>query len=201
MNSVGKGRLAPIAIIFLTVFLVLVTGCMRETKYTYEEYRKLKAFQEASKDLTENGNDLKNDLQSYHRDLDNYNAYLADFAALYNKYYEKLIPLMDSFDQEQENLDRKNEYAESIKQSLDYWLEDLDKLDPPGFMQNYHNYFLEYLNQEILFYISFLQGEPELATSYSLEANIALENSNEELQTIKDDFRKIAQELGLEPPF
>ncbi len=196
-------RFKTVLILVLVMAIIFITACGGETKYTYEEYRKLKAFQErqeyaAENDFGENAQDL--DPASYYRDLENYDFYMGEFTIIYNDCSQALNSLYDSFDSEQQDLDRKNDHAQDIKQQLAYWSQDLSQLDVPDIMLDYHNYILEYLDNEILFYDSFLQGDPEAANRYMLEAARALENGNRQLEEIEASLRNRAGKLGADPP-
>ena len=68
-------------------------------------------------------------------------------------------------------------------------------------MNTYHDYFQKYLEKEVIFYESFLNGDEELLEKYQLEANEMYENMEEELQRIEKSFNTREAELGVEQPF
>lgn len=194
-------------ILFLIILFITAVGCSGAPKYTYEEYKKIKAINRNDGDFSDENNTAKidnnaeDDLQLYYKYLDEYNFYIEDFKILYDKYSGLMVPIIDDFDNEQENINKKNEYAELLKRYLNEWLEDLNNLDTPDIMIRYHDCILLYLNKEILFYDSFLQSDAELVDEYQHEANEVYENSEEELKDVKLDLRNRAQKLGIEPPF
>lgn len=188
-----------IAALLLLISFTLFTGCTGLPKYTYEEYKKIKALNE-NKEVV-NDDQGQSDLESFYKDLDLHNNYIKDFKLVYNKYSDLLLPMFNSFDNEQEDLDKKNQYAESIIIYQNDWLKDINEIDVPDIMLTYHKYFQEYLEKEVLFYESFLKGEAEILDKHQLEANEASENTKKELQNIEQDFNSRAEELGIEQPF
>ena len=206
-SSFSKNMIKKAVIFFLITLIIPMTGCTGAPKYTYEEYKKIKAINRNGGDYSDENytakieNKAEDGLQLYYNDLGDYEFYIEDFKTLYDKYSGLMIPVIDNFDNEQENINKKNEYAELLRRYLDGWLDDLDDLDTPDIMLRYHDYILSYLNKEILFYDSFLEGEAELVDKYQQEANEAYENSEEELKDVKLDLNNRAQKLGIEPPF
>ena len=195
-----------IAALLLLISFTLFTGCTGLPKYTYEEYKKIKAFNEnkgteTAKDDTGSNNENLSDLEMFYKDLDSYNNFITDFNVIYNKYSDLLLPLFDSFDNEQEDLDKKNQCAESIMLHQNNWLEEIKEMDIPDIMTTYHDYFQKYLEKEVIFYESFLNGDEELLEKYQLEANEMYENMEEELQRIEKSFNTREAELGVEQPF
>lgn len=186
-------------VIFLIILIITGVGCTGAPKYTYEEYKKIKAINRS--DSPEDENMPEEDLESYYDDLDDYNLYMSDFRAIYDKYSGLMVPEIDSFDSEQQDIIKKNEHAELIKQYLNEWIEDLNNLDVPDIMLRYHGSILSYLDKEVLFYDSFLQGEAELVDRYQREVNEALESSEIELESVRSGLRDSAQKSGIEPPF
>lgn len=68
----------------------LLTSCIGSPKYTYEEYKKLKAFNE-KKDVEtveddKDENEGLTDLEVFYKDLDSYNSFISDFMAIYDNY-------------------------------------------------------------------------------------------------------------------
>lgn len=186
-------------VIFLIILIITGVGCTGAPKYTYEEYKKIKAINRG--DSPEDENMPEEDMESYYDDLDDYNLYMSDFRAIYDKYSGLMVPEIDSFDSEQQDIIKKNEHAELIKQYLNEWIEDLNNLDVPDIMLRYHGSILSYLDKEVLFYDSFLQGEAELVDRYQREVNEALESSEIELESVRSGLRDSAQKSGIEPPF
>ncbi len=186
-------------VLFLIILIITGTGCTGSPKYTYEEYKKIKAINRS--DSPEGENMPEEDLSSYYDDLEDYNLYMNDFRAIYDKYSGLMVPEIDSFDSEQQDIIKKNEHAELIKQYLNEWTKDLNNLGVPDIMLRYHGSILSYLDKEALFYDSFLQGEAGLVESYQREVNEAYENSEEELESVRSGLRDSAQKLGIEPPF
>lgn len=180
---------------FLIIFL---PGCTGVQKYTYEEYKKLKALSE--KDTGKSDSSLKpaqvdkndtgmlNDANSIYAELDAYNNYLKEFNQVYNKYAGPLLLLFEDFDNEQQDLENKNEYAFLIIQQQREWLNDMHGMQVPDIMTQYHNYFSQYLEKEILFYESFTEGKQELSVQYQLEATQLYEKAREELLKVEEGF-------------
>lgn len=191
---------------FLILFLVSCSGL---PKYTYEEYKKLKAFGESKSgqhetlssgktDMEDIDEDIKQQIQSYYDDVNYYNSYISEFRNIYNKYSALLLPAIDGFDSEQFDIDKKNDYARLIKLHMNDWARELEKLYIPGIVGNYHEYIMQYLDNEILFYSNFLDGDAESAEKHQEEANKAYNNSTLELQDIEAELEKRAQMLQLE---
>jgi len=204
----GKKKILPLMISasLLLTFFILFTGCTGIPKYTYEEYKKIKAI-EGKKDtgLSEDNTEISNadlsELEIFYKDIDSYNIFISDFTNIYNKYYDLLLPLFDSFDEEQENIDKKTRYAESIIVCHNDWRDEIKEMYVPDFMIVYHNFFQEYLEKEILFYECILEDNIELTEKYQIEASEIYENMEKELKNIKNSFNAKSSELNIEKPF
>jgi len=201
----NKGFLLIIPALLLLIFLILFTGCTGSPKYTYEEYKKLKALDEKKGietiDDDKNNNKNLSDSDVFYKDLDSYNNFISDFKAIYNNYSDLLTQLFDSFDNEQSDLDKKNQYAESIIINLQKWLEEVKEINTPELMIAHRDYFQKYLENEILFYKSFINGDIELLEKYQIEAANMYTSTEEELQRIEESFNSKALQLGIEQPF
>ncbi|MBN1299011.1 MAG: hypothetical protein JW997_04925, partial [Actinobacteria bacterium] len=171
----------------------------------YQEYKKIKALNEKNNSKTaeddKDNSEGLTDLEAFYKDLDSYNNFISDFRVIYDNYSGLLIELFDSFNNEQEDLDKKNQYAESIIAYMKEWLDEIKVIDTPDIMTAYHNYFQKYLENEILSYESFINGDAELSEKYQSEADDMYKNTEEELQGIRENFISKALELGIEQPF
>ena len=71
---------------------MILTSCIGEPKYTYEEYKKLKAMDSdkdsevITEDLLSDGDACNDELQSYSNDLDDYYLYIEEFRSIYDRY-------------------------------------------------------------------------------------------------------------------
>ena len=186
---------------------VILASCIGEQKYTYEEYKKLKAMNADKSSEAITGDLLADDdtgsaeSQSYSGDLNDYYLYIGEFRSIYDRYTNELFALFDSFDDEKEDIDKKNQYAGSIIDLEENWITDLEELEVPDFLEDYHIYFIEFLNNEILFYKYFLETDLEKADSSALEADNAYENSLIELELVEKSFNDRAEKLKIESPF
>ena len=138
-----------VLIILLSITLV---SCIGEPKYNYEEYKKLKAIgtDKGSEAITEDllvDDDVGNDeLESYSRDLDDYCSYMEEFKSVCNKYTNELFTLFDDFDNEEEDINKKNLYANLILEYEEKWITDLEEIKFPDFLEDYHiDNVLEYI--------------------------------------------------------
>jgi hypothetical protein len=201
----------PVVFILITAALLIIlasffAGCQEVSKYTYEEYKKIKAFNENKQASEESGSALDSeegldDLELFYRDLEQYNTFISEFTVIYNKYSGLLLPLIDSFDAEQEDMDLKKQYAESMMDNYSQWLGEINEMDVPGLIETYHGYFKDYLEIEILFYENFLTGDALLSEKYQADANEMYGTVKEELERIESQFDQRAAGLGIEPVF
>ena len=112
-----------------------------------------------------------------------------------------MFDLFDSFENEKEEINKKNQYANSIMEHEEKWITDLEKIKVPDFLEDYHIYFMDFLNNEVLFYKYFLETDLEKANSSEQEADNAYENSLVELEAVEKIFNDRAERLNLDPPF
>ena len=153
------------AILTLTILMsVLSISCLGEQKYSYEEYKKIKAMT-TDKDSEDTAEDLLMDdndkLQSFSKDLNDYYLYTEEFKSIYDKHTSELFILFDDFDGEKEDINKKNQYADSIIEHEERWIADLEEIAVPDLLDNYHICFVDYLNNEVLFYKYFLEADLE----------------------------------------
>jgi hypothetical protein len=201
----------PVVVILITAALLIMqasffSGCQAVPKYSYEEYKKIKAFNENKQTPEEAGNAMAgevelDDLELFYRDLEEYNTFISEFTAIYNRYSGLLLPLIDSFDAEQEDMDLKKQYAGSMMDNYSQWLGEIKEMDVPGLIETYHGYFKDYLEIEILFYENFLTGDALLSEKYQADANEMYGTVKEELERIESQFDQRASELGIEQVF
>jgi hypothetical protein len=201
----------PVVFILITAALLIIlasffAGCQEVSKYTYEEYKKIKAFNENKQASEESGSALDSeegldDLELFYRDLEQYNTFISEFTVIYNKYSGLLLPLIDSFDAEQEDMDLKKQYAGSMMDNYSQWLGEIKEMDVPDLIETYHGYFKDYLEIEILFYENFLTGDALLSEKYQADANEMYDTVKEELERIESQFDQRAAGLGIEPVF
>ena len=203
-------RLPAVVILVTAVLLIMLAsffaGCQAVPKYTYEEYKKIKAFNENKQTSGEAGSALGSeegldDFELFYRDLEQYNTFISGFTVIYNKYLGLLLPLIDSFDAEQEDMDLKKQYAGSMMDNYSQWLGEIKEMDVPGLIETYHGYFKDYLEIEILFYENFLSGDALLSEKYQADANEMYGTVKEELESIESQFDQRAAGLGIEPVF
>lgn len=193
-----------ISVILLSFFLI---SCSGEPEYTYEEYRKIRSIDNNGSSLSEedgaveNGTGDEDGLQSYFDDLKDYNLYMEEFRSLYNRYSAELIPLIDDFGNETQDMDKKSQYADSIKDLEERWVIDLKEADVPDFLIEYHDYFIGFLNSDILYYKYFLEANLEEANDSSQKADEYYEESLIELEAVERSFNEKAENLNLELPF
>jgi len=197
-----------IVILVLIILLsTILASCIGEPKYTYEEYKKLKAMDSdkdsevITKDLLTDDDAGNDELQSYSNDLDDYYLYIEEFKSIYDRYTNELFTLFDSFDNEKEDIDKKNQYANLIIEHEEKWITDLEKIKVPDFLKDYHIYFIDFLNNEVLFYKYFLEADLEKANSSEQEADNAFRNSLVELEAVERIFNDRAERLNLDTPF
>jgi len=197
-------------IIILTILILssFMFGCSSESKYTYEEWEKIKALREKEgsedykpEEILDKDNEIKDELYNYNQDLKEYNTYIEECRLVYDRHYEVIINLSDSFDGEQEDLDIKNSYAQSIINEEEEWISELSDIDIPYFLINHNDYLLEFLSNNKLFYVYFLESNLDEANKFAQKADLAYEKSEDELIIVKGDFNKRAQGLGLPQPF
>ncbi len=184
-----------------------MVSCIGETKYTYEEYKKIKAMntdkdsEDIAEDLLTEDNAGKDELQSFSNDLNDYYLYIEEFKSIYDRHTNELFTLFDDFDGEKEDINKKNQYAGSIIKHEEKWIADLEEIAVPGFLDDYHICFTDYLNNEVLYYKYFLEADLEKANNSALEADNLRERSFVELEKVEKKFNDRAEELSLEPPF
>jgi len=197
-------------IIILTILILssFIFGCSSEPKYTYEEWEKIKALREKEgseyykpEEILDKDNEINDELYNYNQDLKDYNGYIEECRLVYDRHYEAIINLSDSFDGEQEDLDIKNSYAQLIIDEEEEWIYELSDIDVPYFLINHNYYLLEFLNNNKLFYVYFLESNLDEANKFAQKADLAYEKSEDELIIVKEDFNKRAQGLGLPQPF
>ena len=196
-------------ILAVLILLSFIFGCSSETKYTYEEWEKIKALREkeGEKDygseevLDEDDEMVEDELYKYNQDLEGYNAYIKEYGVIYDRHYEEIINLSSSFDDEQEDLDTKNSYAQLIIDEEEDWVSELNEMEIPYFLIDYNNYLLEFLDNNKLFYVYFLESDLDEANKSAQKADTAYIKSEEELNGVKESFNKRAQRLGLPLPF
>jgi len=197
-------------IIILTVLILssFIFGCSGEPKYSAEEWEKIKAIRKKESDK-ETGQveslDIKNEvqdrIQDYYKDLDEYNNYMQGYVLIHDKYYKELVSLFDNFDKEQEDLNRKNNYAQLIIEEEEKWITELIEMETPVFLQDYHAFFIEFLNNNKLFYFYFLEPDLDKADEFIQKADEAYSLSLSELDKVKNNFNERAYTLELEAPF
>jgi len=204
-STIKKYKIVTVVLIIL--LSLTLTSCIGEPKYNYEEYKKLKATDtdKGSEAITEDllvDDDVGNDeLESYSRDLDDYCSYMEEFKSVCNKYTNELFTLFDDFDNEEEDIDKKNLYANLILEYEEKWITDLEEIKVPDFLEDYHIYFIDFLNNEVLFYKYFIEGDLEKANSLRQEPDNAYGNSLIELEAVEEGFNNRAEKLNLERPF
>jgi hypothetical protein len=195
------------AVILITILSIILIGCTSEPKYTYEEYKKIKSIDagKESESISENeleeGNSDQEELQSYYDDLNDYNSYMNEFTSIYNKYTDELLTLFDSFDNEQQDLDKKNQYANSIIDYEEKWIADLNELETPDLLKQYSDLFIDFLDNEILYYSYFLEADLANADISAQEASDSYNKSLTELEAVKESFNDRSEKLDLDPPF
>ncbi len=207
MNLLITGRhkiVFSISVILINFFLI---SCAGEPEYTYEEYRKIKAIDtdESSvsrEDLTAEDEQRDEDgLQTYFDDLKDYNLYMKEFRALYDKYSAELITLIDDFGNETQDIDKKYQYAGSIKELEEKWVIDLKEVEVPDFLIGHHDCFIGFLNSDVLYYKYFLEADLEKANDSSQKADEYYEESSIELEAVERSFNERAESFNLELPF
>lgn len=191
------------ALVLIILMSTMLISCIGEPKYTYEEYKKIKAMngEDIAEDFLADDNAGKDELQSFSNDLNDYYLYIEEFKSIYDKYTNELFTLFDDFDGEKEDINKKNQYADSIIEYEEGWISDLEEIVVPGFLDDYHICFMDYLNSEVLYYKYFLGVDLEKANSSAQEADNLRERSFAELETVEKNFNDRAEELSLEPPF
>jgi len=193
--------------VLIIILLITLIGCTSEPKYTYEEYKKIKFLNadKESKSISENeleeDNSDQEELQSYYDDLNDYNSYIKEFTSIYNKYTNELFILFDNFDNEQQDIDKKNQYANSIIDYEEKWIADLNEFEVPVFLKDYRDFFIDFLNKEILFYTYFLEANLANADISLQEADDSYNKSLIELEVVKESFNDRSEKLNLDPPF
>jgi len=195
-----------VILVLIILLSITLASCIGEPKYTYEEYKKLKAIgtDEDSGSIDEDflvDDDGKDELQSYSEDLNDYYLYIEEFKSIYDRYTNELFTLFDGFDNEKEDIDKKNQYANSIIDHEEKWITDLEEIKVPDFLENYHIYFIDFLNNEVLFYSYFVEADLEKANSSAQEADNAYGNSLIELEAVEKRFNDRAEKLNFDPPF
>jgi hypothetical protein len=193
-----------ISVILISFFVI---SCAGEPEYTYEEYRKIKAIDNNGSSLSEedgaveNGTGDEDGLQSYFDDLKDYNLYMEEFRALYSRYSAELISLIDDFGNETQDIEKKSQYAHLIKDIEEEWIIDLKEVKVPDFLMGYHDYFIGFLNNDVLYYKYFLEADLEKADDYSQKADEYYDKRLIELNALEKSFNERAESLGLELPF
>jgi len=194
-------------LVLMILMSTLLISCMGGPKYTYEEYKKIKAMNtdkdsgDTTEDFLADDNGDNDELQSFSRDLNDYYLYIEEFKSIYDRHTSELFILFDDFDGEKEDIDKKNQYADSIIEHEEGWIDDLEELVAPDFLDTYHICFMDYLNKEVLFYKYFLEADLEKVNSYAMEADDLRERSFVELEAVEKIFNDRAKKLSLEPPF
>lgn len=183
---------------------LLSISCLGEPKYSYEEYKKIKAMT-TDKDSEDTAEDLLMDdndkLQSFSKDLNDYYLYTEEFKSIYDRHTSELFILFDDFDGEKEDINKKNQYADSIIEHEERWIADLEEIAVPDLLDNYHICFVDYLNNEVLFYKYFLEANLEKANSFAIKADNSRDRSFIELEDVEKIFNDRAEKLSIEPPF
>ena len=193
--------------VLIVISFTPLLGCTGEPKYTYEEYKKIKFLEEGKENrpISENGleenNSDQEELQSYYDDLNDYNSYMKEFKSIYDKYTDELLALFDSFDNEQKDIDKKNQYASLIIDYEEKWIADLNELEVPGFLKDYHDFFIDFLKNEVLYYTNFLKEDLVNADISSQKANDSYEKSSLALEAVKESFNDRSENLNLDSPF
>ena len=196
-----------VILVLIILFYITLASCIGVPKYTYEEYKKLKAMdtdkdsESIAEDFLADDNDGKVKLQSYSEDINDYYLYIEEFKSIYDRYTNELFTLFDGFDNEKEDIDKKNQYANSIIEYKEKWITDLEEIKVPDFLENYHIFFIDFLNNEILFYLYFLEADLDKADSSVQKADDSYGKSLIELKMVKESFNSRAEELDLDPPF
>ena len=207
MNSIIKKKYKVAFIVLIILITVSLISCAGEPKYTYEEYKKIKAIDRkensGSTDIKVTKDEYPNEdeLQSYFDDLNDYNLYMEEFRFLYDKHAKEILLLSGGFDNETEDLEKKNQYAYSIIDLEEKWIIDLEEVEVPEYLKVYNDYFIGFLNNNVLFYKFFLEADLEKANGSSVEADDFYEKSLMELETIEKNFNNRAKSLNLEIPF
>jgi hypothetical protein len=195
------------AVILITILSIISIGCAGEPKYTYEEYKKIKSIDTGKESESISENELEEsssdqeELQSYYDDLNDYNSYMNEFKSIYDKYTNELLALFDSFDNEQQDLDKKNQYANSIIDYEEKWIADLNELETPDLLKQYSDLFIDFLDNEILYYSYFLEADLANADISAQEASDSYNKSLTELEAVKESFNDRSEKLDLDPPF
>jgi len=65
----------------------------------------------------------------------------------------------------------------------------------------YHDYFIGFLNNDVLYYKYFLEADLEKADDYSQKADEYYDKRLIELNALEKSFNERAESLGLELPF
>ena len=126
---------------------------------------------------------------------------MEEFRFIYDKYSDELITLIDNFGNETQDLEKKNQHANSIIDCEEKWIADLKEIKVPDFLKKYHDFFLDYLGSEILFYRYFVEADLDEANISEEKADDSYEKSLIELESVKENFNSRAENLNLDPPF
>ena len=186
-------------IFIILILSIILSGCSTGTKYTYEEYKKIKAMEDNNSD--DDKAQIADDEEAYSMQLSDFYAYLEEFRTIYTEHNNKLQPLMDSFDDEIQEIEKKKEYAEQIIDIEQDWISDLNNISVPDFVSSYHEYFQDFLNNERKFYEYFLEEDLDNADDFALRSSESFNNSLIEMEEIKNRFNARASELGVDAPF
>jgi hypothetical protein len=199
-----KKKLFIFISIFLFILILTVSGCSSEPIYTAEEWEEIQREEEQKEEAEKKQEQIADfrDRVSKHFD------YVMSYWEIYDKYGETISDLIDKFNNETDNIDKKATYAELLVEKYEKYYEDYSKIKTPSFLKEAYSYRLEYLAKTKLQFKEFADkvnyekyNEPDNWDEIQSEAQLLDSKYWNEIDIIEDSFNKEANELGLQEPF
>jgi len=189
-----------ILIILVMVFLILsFIACNSEPKYTSQEWEEKQ--EEPHKEIEREKR--SEEIENYNRRLNRFNTFLDDFFDVVEIYEPDINELVEKFNNEKDNIEKKKTYAELIIEKKEDFINELSELNVPEEANVFFNFILESetnakLSLEI--FLSSNSNKTDYEEYQSKQKNADI-NARNELNRIYQRFNDEASKLNIVIPF
>lgn len=135
---------------------------------------------------------IKTDKNRDKKRISQFNDFRREYFKINNEYSGEINNLVRHFDSERGNIEAKINYAIEIAEKYDEYIKKFSRLEVPAFLRDAHNYKMENLSKEKLFFTKFsMLTEPEELGKINKESDRANENFLRELGNVEKNLKII----------